>query len=188
MLKHFLQNTSTDAQALQHRFSMNSSRLRVLITLGILSALAAIFQSAGGFFPGPGYLVSPLATAPMILAAVISPGYGAISYLAAIGVLMIWQPSEVVIFTFTTGILGIVTGLAFHKFKNRLMIIFSGGCALFGGIVIILYGFDFPLLGPGISSDFQWLAVILIALFSMIYSWVWTEASIWFFRIFKRIL
>lgn len=188
MLRYFLHSVSEDALFIHQRINQTFSRLKILIFLGLLGAASAIFQSAGGFFPGVGYVISPLATAPIILAMVTALRYGMMSYLVTIGLLIVLQPSELIVFPFTTGLLGIFLGGAFHIFKRRHNIVLTGGFALLFGICLILYGLHLPILGPFVSPTLQIIPFILIAIFSIFYSLIWVEISIKMFNYLKRVI
>ncbi|WP_301243827.1 hypothetical protein [Sporosarcina highlanderae] len=153
----------------------------------LMSALAAVLQSAGGFLPGVGFFISPLATAPVLMATLITFRWGSMSYLLTIFLLVLIQPSELFIFPFTTGVLGIALGWALRTQSNRLNAIFVGGIALFIGICIPLYVLGFPVFGPGVSS-FNWTTIIIILAFSQIYSWIWLEFGLLLIRRLKRFL
>lgn len=159
-----------------------------LVFVALMAALASLFQSAGGFLPGPGYAISPLATAPILLGMLVSMRFGLIGYGVTILLLLLIQPSEVIVFPFTTGILGVGLGFAFRFLHRRLIIIFIGAGSLFTGIVILLYGLKFPVLGPGISSTPQPEILTFIFLFSLLYSWLWTEIVQWIVKRIQAIL
>jgi len=154
------------------------ARTKRLILTAFLGALAAIFQSAGGWLPGVGYLISPLATAPIVICAVLSLRTGVLSYLLAIVLLFLIQPSELFIFPFTTGLLGLAVGVALRRFKGRLPIIFVSGLALFVGILLLAYGVDFPILGPSVSETFDLVRTSYILAFCLFYGWIWMEVSL----------
>ncbi|USG65055.1 hypothetical protein NDK47_23505 [Brevibacillus ruminantium] len=59
---------------------LSGNQTITLVTVALLSTLATLFQLAGGFMPGPGYLISPLSTAPIVVATLISLRSGAIAY------------------------------------------------------------------------------------------------------------
>lgn len=65
--------------------------------------------------PGIGYLISFLATLPIFLVTSLSIRQGILSYILTILLLFIIQPSELIIFPFTTGLLGIAIGVAFFN-------------------------------------------------------------------------
>ena len=131
-----------------HHFFVNWSPTNKLVFMALMAALAAVLQSAGGLMPGIGYFFSPFATAPILLGASISFRSGITTYLVTICLLFLIQPSELVIFPFTTGLLGLGIGSTFCVLNGRLRILISNGLLLFLGICIPLYGFDFPVFGP----------------------------------------
>lgn len=102
--------------------------------------------------------------------------------------LLIIQPSEIIIFLFTTGLLGLCIGLALRLFKKRAVVVAFAALSLTVGIAVLLYGFRFPVLGPLISSDFRLTTSAIIYAFSFIYSWLWVEISIANLRFLARAL
>ncbi|MEH7223629.1 hypothetical protein V7112_07395 [Bacillus sp. JJ1566] len=148
------------------------SKTSKLVFGAFLAAFAAIFQSAG-VFGGFGYVFSMLTTLPILLSSMMSIRIGIMSYVITILLLMIFQPSELFVFPFTTGLLGISLGIAFRIWKSRLAITLFGGIALAIGIMALLYVFHFPVLGPSVTGEFDEKIVILILLFSVFYSWLW---------------
>ncbi|MBS4206910.1 hypothetical protein [Bacillus sp. FJAT-50079] len=171
-----------------HRKLNQLSNTNKFVIVATLSGLSAIFQAAGGLLPGVGFFISPLATAPIILCSIVSFRYGFISYLLSILLLLILQPAELIIFPFTTGLLGIGLGAAFLKYKKRLSIVISGCLVLVMGISTVLYVFKFPLLGPAASTSFTTLTALGIILFSTLYSWIWVEISSACFKRIKVII
>ncbi|MBE1442766.1 hypothetical protein [Paenibacillus sp. OAS669] len=157
---------------------VGASQTKTLVTVAFLSALAALFQSAGGFVPGPGYLLSPLSTAPVVLAALISLRSGLTAYVLSIVLLLLLQPSELFIFPFTTGLLGLALGFSIARSKNRIQVVSLSTLALWAGIALLLYAFRFPLLGPSVSMSFDITPAIYIFLFCLLYSAIWTEISL----------
>lgn len=149
-----------------------------LVTVAFFGALSALLQSAGGFVPGPGYLISPFATAPIVLAAIISLRSGVSSYLLAAVLLLILQPSELIVFPFTTGLLGLALGYGISRFRNRLQVLLFAALLLLAGIVLPLYGFRFPFLGPSVVAEFRIGTVVSLFLFSCVYSGIWMEVSL----------
>ena len=153
------------------------SKTAKLVLGSILGALAAIFQSAG-IFAGIGYVFSILTTWPIVLATVISIRMGLMTYGLTFFLLAIIQPSELIVFPFTTGLLGISLGIAFRISKSRFLVTLIGGICLATGIMIILYGFRFPVLGPSITSTVKGNVILGILGFSLVYSWIWMWLSI----------
>jgi len=183
---YFLQPIADEVRSFQMMF-INHKRTMKLILTAILACFAAVFQAAGGYFPGIGYLISPLATAPILLCAMFSFSYGIMSYFLTIMLLLIIEPTELIIFPFTTGLLGLGISAAFSFFRKRISIIFTGGIALTLGIMSLLFIFRFPVLGPFLSESFSFLAAGGIFLFSFLYSWLWVEIGLTIFKRLKRI-
>lgn len=160
------------------------SGAKKMILISLLSSLGAIFQSAGGFLPGVGYFISPLATAPIILSTIFSIPLGLASYVLTALLLLILQPAELIIFPFTTGLLGVFIGISFHLFSKKLSHILIGSAGLTAGICLLLYGLKFPVLGPAVSHQMSVPVITLIIIFSTFYSWIWVALST---RLIKRI-
>lgn len=147
-----------------------------LILTAIISSFAAIFQSAGGYLPGIGFFISAMTTLPIFLATIVSVRHGFLSYFVTILLLLFIQPSELIIFSFTTGILGLVLGASFYKSKTRFLVVFLAGATLFMGIIVLLFIFRFPVLGPGVGASFHFHSLLLVAIFSIPYAWIAAEA------------
>ena len=152
------------------RHSIEWMPARKLTFTAIVSSIAALLQSAGGFVPGVGFLVSAMTTLPIFLAAFVSARQGFLSYCVTILLLWLIQPGELFIFPFTTGALGLVLGVSFYKLKTRCTIVLSSGAALFAGIMTPLFLLRFPVLGPGFRISF--LPLLLAAVFSFLYAWL----------------
>jgi len=184
---YFLKSISDDVRIAQFTFQKYSITKRLVIG-SIFSCLTAILQSFGGFLPGIGYLISPLATAPILICSMLSFPIGAMAYLLTNVLLFILQPSELLVFPLTTGLLGFGAGAAFLFFKKRLSIIAAGGTALTLGIMILLYLFHFPVLGPVASDSFSFITAGSIFIFSFFYSWLWVEIGLFFFKKMRAII
>lgn len=181
-----LRPISMHAEAFSHSFNETASMTKKLTTIALFTALSVILQSAGGFIPVAGLFISPFATAPIMISSTLSKKYGILGYLLTIFLLILIQPSEVLIFTFTTGLLGMGIGLAYHVWKRRLSLIISGTIALLSGILIVLLVFQFPLLGPSIQPAITLPLFLSLACFSFFYSWIWIELSVFLFKRLKR--
>ena len=177
-----------DALLLHQYFNRTSSQTKEMTITAFLGALAAIFQSTGGLLPGVGYLISPLATAPIVLATIYSIRSGLLAYVLSIVLLMIIQPSEIIVFPFTTGLLGFGIGAGFIYLKKRITILALASFLLFAGIAILLYGFRFPLLGPSVGSAITIINIVYLYLFSFFYCWLWVEISLIFIKKLRIIL
>jgi hypothetical protein len=158
-----------------------------LITGSLLGAIAAIFQSAG-LFGGVGYIFSIMATGPIVLATLTSLRIGFLTYMVTGLLLMIIQPSEVLIFLFTTGLLGVSLGAGFRKAKRQTTVTFIGGLALATGIMAMLYVFRFPVLGPGVSTTINAGVPAAIFVFSIFYSFIWMRVSMIGMKYLNRII
>ncbi|SEM50867.1 hypothetical protein SAMN05192533_103185 [Mesobacillus persicus] len=148
-----------------------------LVVTALLGLVAALLQSAGGIFPGFGMLISPLSSFPMTISVLIGPLYGLLSYLVAIFLLFLIQPAELFVFPFTTGLMSIGIGWGLLLFKRKYSITIFSGSFLTLGICLLLYGIEFPVLGP-LLLDFQVWNLLYIYCFSFIYCWAWIELVI----------
>ena len=184
---YFLKSISDDVRFGQLEFCKHTKAKRLVLGC-FLACIAAILQAAGGFLPGIGYFISPFATLPILIGAMFFLQMGVMSYIVTILLLFILFPSELVVFPFTTGLLGIGIGAAFSFFKKRISIISSGAILLTIGIMSLLYVFQFPVLGPAASHSFSFLTAGSIFLFSFLYSWIWVEMALFFFKRFKTII
>ncbi|GGA91879.1 hypothetical protein [Ornithinibacillus halotolerans] len=133
-------------------------------------------------------MISPLATAPVLLCCLFSISPGGLSYLLTILLLIIIEPTELIIFPFTTGLLGLGLGVAFYLFKKRITIILAGSMTLTVGIMSLLFIFQVPILGPVGSSTFSFLNAGMIFIFSFLYSWLWVEIALILIKRLKVIM
>ncbi len=183
----FFKSISDDVRFGQLEFRKHT-KVKRLVLGSILACMAAVLQAAGGFLPGIGYFISPFSTLPILIGTMFSLRMGVISYFLTILLLFIVFPSELVIFPFTTGLLGIGIGAAFSFFKIRLSIIFMGAILLTIGIMSLLYVFHFPVLGPAVSDSYSILTAGIIFIFSFLYNWLWVEMALFFFKKLKTII
>jgi hypothetical protein len=181
---YWLHSVSEEALVLHKSFHSTSSNAKKVTLAAFLATLAAIFQSAGGFIPAIGYLISPFATAPVILSTIYSIRTGFFSFIMTILLLMIIQPSEIAIFPFTTGLMGLGIGIGLMYFKKRITIVAFGSSFLFIGVIMLAYLLGFPVL-PSIGTSFSLTTILSIYLFSFIYCWVWVEISQFFIKRLK---
>ncbi len=180
---YFLKSISDDVRGVQIGFQQQSKTKRFIL-VALFSSITAVLQSTGGFLPGIGYFISPFATAPILICSMFSLPLGALSYLLTNLLLLILQPSELIVFPFTTGLLGLGTGAAFYFFKKRLSIIVVGATFLTIGIISLLFVFQFPVLGPAVSNSLSFLTTSGIFFFTLFYSWLWVETGL---SLFKRL-
>lgn len=153
-----------------------------LLFMAFMAALATILQSAGGLLPAIGFLISPFATAPIMVVTLISLRSGIFTYIVTILLLFLIEPSELIIFPFTTGLLGLGLGWTLHKLNKRTVVVLMNGLLLCFGICIPLFVLGFPVFGPTASSSFNLISLLLILFFSLFYSWIWTELSLFILR------
>lgn len=177
-LMYFSNVISAPARALHQTVQEKWSPTGRLVFVALMASFSAVFQSAGGFFPGVGYFISPLATAPILLGMLVSIRFGLLGYFLTLFLLLLIQPSELIVFPFTTGILGVGLGAALIYFNRRVSVIVSGAVLLCAGILLLLFVLKFPVLGPGVSSSPGFSTAGLILLFSLLYSWLWTELAL----------
>ena len=184
---YFFKPISDEVRSSNKIFNQHK-KTRKLILGSILACIAAILQAAGGVLPGIGYFISPLATAPILFCSMYSVPFGIVSYFQTMLLLFILQPTELIIFPFTTGLLGLGIGASFYFFRNRLSIIATGTILLTLGIMNLLYIFHFPVLGPAVSASFSFFTAGSIFLFSFLYSWLWVEIALIVFKRLKKIV
>ncbi len=169
-----------------HLVYQKNSKTKRLVLTALFASIAAVLQAAGGFLPVLGYFISPFATAPILFCSMLSLPLGAMSYFLTNLLLLILQPSELIVFPFTTGLLGLGTGAAFYFFKRRITIIAAGAGFLTIGIISLLYIFKFPVLGPAVSASFSYLITGSIFLFSFIYNWIWVDIALILLKRLKK--
>lgn len=178
---YFLNPISDEVRLSQSIFNKHNKTMKLILG-AIFACIAAILQAAGGFFPGLGYFISPLATAPILLCSMFSIPFGVMSYFLTIMLLFILQPSELIVFPFTTGLLGLGIGASFYFFRKRIGIIATGAILLILGIMSLLFIFHFPVLGPTVSDSFSFPTTGIIFLFAFLYSWLWVEIALIIFN------
>ncbi|MEH7109781.1 hypothetical protein [Bacillus sp. JJ1764] len=182
-MKNHLENKQLFKKSKKVHQATPYTNTKKLVMGSVLAAITTLFQAAG-VFTGIGFAFSILATLPIVLSAMLSLRIGFMSYFITILLLVIMQPSELFVFPFTTGLLGIALGAAFKFYHHWLLITFFGGAALSIGILFLLYVLKFPVLGPDVSYTIDLKIVVIILICSIIYSFVWTGLSK---RVFKLI-
>ncbi|MDQ0882125.1 hypothetical protein [Peribacillus sp. V2I11] len=181
---YFFKPISDEVRLSQIIFNKHKKTMKLILG-SIFACLAAILQAAG-FLPGIGFFLSPLATAPILLCSMFSIPFGVMSYFLTIMLLFILQPTELIVFPFTTGLLGLGIGASFYFFRKRLSIIATGAILLMLGIMSLIFIFHFPVLGPAVSVSFSFLTTGF--LFAFIYSWLWVEIALIIFKRLKVII
>ncbi|AST90984.1 MULTISPECIES: hypothetical protein [Sutcliffiella] len=163
------------------------SQTKKLVIGALLGAIAFMLQSAG-IFAGIGYLFSMMSTAPLVIASLLSLKIGTMTYFVTIFLLAMFQPSELWVFPFTTGLLGLALGVGLKYLRRSIFIIPFAAICLSLGIIILLYGFKFPILGPSVTTNFSGVVILAILVFSLLYSWLWQFVSLFIIKLLKRIL
>lgn len=179
---------SVDARAINSYIKNNWTKVKKMVIIALISGLAAVLQSCGGFLPGVGYLITPFTTIPIILCTLVSLSSGFLGYFLTIILLVVFMPSEIMSFPFTTGILGVGLGVGFLFLKRRIYIVIFNSIILLAGISILLYVIQFPVLGPSVSSEFSLKAEAFIYIFCFVYSWIWAELSARLLRRLRKII
>lgn len=176
-------------------FSMGVQRLhkklrswnttKKMVSVSLLATIAALLQSAGGYIPVFGFFISPFTTLPIVLVTLISIRYGILSYALTVLLLLIIEPTELFIFPFTTGVLGLGLGWGLLHLQKKLSVTSLNGGLLFLGICFPLYVLDFPVFGPMTSSAVSLQIIVAIFGFSFLYSFIWLEISLLVLRRLK---
>lgn len=156
----------------------------VTVMIGsLLGAIAALLQSAG-LFAGIGYAVSMFSTAPILLATMFSLRTGFLTYILTGLLLVILQPTEVLIFLFTTGLLGVSLGMTLKRINKALFLLFFPSAILSIGIFLLLYVFRYPISGWVFSLNMNMSIILLVPVFSLLYSWIWVTG---YKKVLKRV-
>ncbi|PGS56833.1 hypothetical protein [Bacillus sp. AFS041924] len=174
---YFFKPITDEVRSFQLKFNKKTKTMKFIL-VSTFSCIAALFQAAGGYLPGIGLFLSPLATAPILLCSMFSITDGVKSFFLTIILLIILQPTELIVFPFTTGLLGLAIGAAFYFLKKRLCIIVTGMTLLILGIMILLFIFHFPVLGPAFTDSLSISSIAIILLSSFFYSWFWVEVAL----------
>jgi hypothetical protein len=151
---------------------------------GVFVALAVLFHSAPVFLPGFGLLLSPFATLPIALAAIISTYLGITTLFSSAFILLIISPQEAIILLLTTGSLGLALGTGYGKgvFQN---LIFSSA-TLFLGINLLTFIVGIPAFGDSTSNFALFTVIFIYLLFSLAYSVIWMFIVKCFVRLLER--
>lgn len=166
-----------------HMYTKNHwSTTKLLVYSAMFAVLAALLQSAGGYVPAVGFLISPFTTLPLILVSVISLRYGLFAYVLTAGLLLLIEPTELFIFPFTTGVLGVSIGWGLVRLRRVSFVILFSSVLLFLGICFPLYVLEFPVFGPITTKEFHWQILTGIYTFSVLYSVLWIGISRFFLK------
>lgn len=163
------------------------SKTMRLVTGALLGSIAVIFQSTG-IFTGIGFVLSMMSTGPLVISSLLSIRMGVLTYIVTGFLLAILQPSELLIFLFTTGLLGLSLGIGLKYLRKNIFIISFAALCLTLGIAILLYGFKFAVWGPSVTTQFNGMVIGGTFVFSLLYSWIWKKLSISAFKIFNKMV
>ena len=127
--------------------TMDSYSKTIKLVVGaLLGSIAVIFQSAG-IFTGLGFILSMMSTGPLVLASLLSLRIGVMTYVITVCLLAIFQPSEVLVFLFTTGLLGLSLGIGLKYLKKSLLVILFAACLFDTWDQSIIIWFSFSYIG-----------------------------------------
>src|SRR5699024_4658034 len=157
----YISSFSVEIRHLHERLQ-NWNTTKKLVSVSLLATIATLLQSAGGYVPLFGFFISPFTTLPMVLATLISFRYGIFSYGLTILLLLIIEPTELFIFPFTTGILGLGLGWGLLHLQKKLTVASVNAGLLFLRICFPLYVLDFPVFGPMTSSAMSMQIIVAI--------------------------
>ncbi|WP_019416203.1 hypothetical protein [Paenisporosarcina sp. TG20] len=187
LMKSCKQILSSDIKIVSQYIGIIDNPTRRFVFGALLASFAAILQSAG-ILGGFGFFVSALSTLPILIATIISKQLGILTYIVEFAMISMIQPSELFAFPFTTGLLGLCMGFAFGIFKKGFFVTVFSGVSLTLGILFILYIIQFPLLGPSVTSSVDMNIIMVIALFSILYSWIWMKVLILLVKKINRMI
>src|SRR5690625_4690367 len=97
---NFITSISSEPKNINEHALYHWSSTKKLVFTSLMAALAAILQSAGGYLPVVGFLISPFTTLPILLVVLVSVRYGIFSYILAACLLLLIEPTELFIFPF----------------------------------------------------------------------------------------
>ncbi len=137
---------------------------------GLCILLSVLLQLAPIYFPTIGMLLSPLSSLPIILISIRSPLFGFGAWMGTSILLFCINPQEAAIFLCATGLFGLSFGSSYNFSKVLKVIIPS--CALFLGLITLLFLLNVPALGP-LSNMIPYILVPSIVAFCIIYNFVW---------------
>ena len=172
-----------------HRhISTSWSTTKMLAFAAFMAAFAAIFQSAGGLLPGIGFFISPLSTAPILFAMLISCPFRYVHILSHNRFITSDTASRIIYFSIYNGCSGLSLGWSFRFLSTSLAILLTNGISLLIGICIPLFVLGFPVFGPDSFSSITLTALLILFGFSLLYSWIWLEFGMFLLRKLSKLL
>lgn len=151
-------------------------QVRELTLLGMMAAAAVLMQSAGAFWPGPGYLIAAMASLPLAVGGWLAGSRAVLAWAAATAVLVMIHPEEALVFGLTTGPVGLVAGWGERWHWGLLLTIAAGGLVLTLGMMSLAYGVGLLPLGP-VAHDWGGPAYLC---FGLLWAglWVWVTRTL----------
>lgn len=171
LISYFFSKVEEESRSLNDYFQNDCSNNFRLTLAALLAIVSAILQSAGGLLPVIGLLLSPFAVFPIVICGLISLRYGVLSYIVVISLLFIIQPSELIIFPFTTGLLGVGLGFSLLYLKRRIFVLFFTSVLLLIGISFVSLVLNFPVLGPFIVKNM--MNLIFLNVVVLLICWIY---------------
>jgi hypothetical protein len=154
---------------MKHSASQRLKTSRLVCFGGLLAALSFMLQSAP-VWSAFGLALSPLSTAPIAIAAFLSPLCGIAAFLSVSVLLLLLSAQEALISIFSTGLLGLVLGLT--QRSGAAFGICAAGVSLFCGLVMLFYVCGINLFGP-LTQYISGFTEIFFLLFSVVYAALW---------------
>lgn len=152
----------------------NEQGVSRLMWFALLIATAVLLQVAAGYFPGFGHVLSIFGTVPVLLAGLYGMVPGFAVYTVAGVLILAIQPREAPVFLLTTGLLGLALGFTCGRRFTPAGRIFYPAAVLAVGITMLTYGAGMPAFGRLTSCTQPGLNILFFALFSVVYSFLWS--------------
>ncbi len=146
-------------------------RLRALLFAGIMAGLAVMLQTAPLWLGQPlGFALAILASLPLALTAAVEPRSAALALPVAALLCALFQPEEGWVFALTNGPFGIALGVVVRWGHAGWRGLLLPTLTLFIGMALLTWGAGFAALGPELPTLGLPLALLLYAIFSLIWS------------------
>ncbi len=151
--------------------------VRSLVRYSLLASLAALLQASGGFFPGPGHVLSAFSALPVAVAGFMSPWGGVACFAVSVFLTFVIQPAEAIILVFCNAPLGLVIGWGLHHSYRIFNVTLAGTVVLTTGMLILTFGLGFPVFGP-IPVERSILTLLpLYTGLAFVYTYAWFRFS-----------
>lgn len=177
--------TSFD-KSLLDRLPIQFQSITFRLVFGALLAVFSMILQSLGAYGGIGYAFSMMSTIPIFLSVMLSVEMGMLSYFVSILLLFFFQPSELVVFPFTTGILGLSLGITLRYIGKTLVVSLMSSVVMTVGILFVVEILQFPLLGPDVSGLWDMKLIGAIVVGGAIYSWIMLKLCVLFLKLLFR--